>query len=128
MLQHDRLNSRLIADIVLVAAILCCVAGVMLDRYEVFGGMMAVLFAGPLIFVAVFEISRLVYIWIRHETPCINYRSGRWLGDPPVNGFFTEYPPGKVISWGDALFGITQAMVPMVIFMTLLITAGVMRW
>lgn len=89
---------------------------------------MVVLFAVPLIFTGIFELFRLLYLAVRHENPCINVRSGRWIGDRPVDGFYTTYPPEKVISWADVLFGISQMMVPLVVTMVLLICALALDW
>jgi hypothetical protein len=124
MLQHDRLNSRMVANLLVLAALFCFGAGFALGHRGFFpekGGFMVVVFAVPLIFIGTFEILRLIYRSFRHENPCINVRSGRWLGDRPVDGFLTTYPPEKVISGWDVLFGISQMFVPLVITMVLFI-------
>jgi len=131
ILQADRLCSRITANLFLLASVICLLAGILLDHYGYFpekGGALVVLFAVPLIFTGTFEIFRFIYRAIRHENPCINVRSGRWLGDRPVDGFYTTYPPDKVISWADVLFGISQMMVPLVIVMVLLICSLAMNW
>ena len=131
LLQADRLCSRLTANLFLLASLLCFGAGFALDSRGFFpekGGAIVVLFAVPLIFTGIFELFRLLYLAVRHENPCINVRSGRWIGDRPVDGFYTTYPPEKVISWSDVLFGISQMMVPLVITMVLLICALAMDW
>ena len=92
------------------------------------GGFIVVVFAVPLIFTATFEIFRMIYRAIRHENPCINVRSGRWIGDRPVDGFFTKYPPEKVISLADVFFGISQMLIPSVIVMILFICSLAMDW
>jgi hypothetical protein len=131
MFQADRLCSRLTANLFLLASVLCFVAGLVLDSRGLFpekGGYFVVIFAVPLIFTATFELFRMIYHAIRHENPCINVRSGRWIGDRPVDGFFTTYPPDKVISWADVLFGISQMMIPVVITMILFICSLAMNW
>jgi len=131
LLQADRLNSRITANLFLLVSLLCFGAGFALDSRGFFpekGGFIVVVFAVPLIFVGIFEILRLIYRAIRHENPCINVRSGRWLGDRPVDGFFTTYPPDKVISWADVLFGISQMLIPMIIVMILFICSLAMDW
>jgi hypothetical protein len=130
-LQNDRLCSAGTRYLYLLVTVLCLAAGILLNHYNVFpekGGGMTVLFGVPLVFAAVFEICRLVYVAIRHETPCINYRTGRWLGDAPRNGFYTTYPPGKVISWADALFGLSQMLLSMMITLVLFICAMALDW
>jgi hypothetical protein len=131
ILQNDRLCSTATRYLYLLATVLCLTAGLLLNHYNFFpekGGGMVVLFGVPLVFAAVFEICRLIYVAIRGETPCFNYRSGRWLGDPPRNGFFTTYPDSKVISWADALFGITVGMVSMAATLTLIIWSLAANW
>src|SRR5437588_9679323 len=89
----DRLNSRKTAILFDLTAVLCFAVGLGLYRYQVFDtnrGFFVVVFAVPLIYLGCFEIFRLIYKKLRHENPCINVRSGRWLGDPPVAGFFTD--------------------------------------
>jgi len=120
----DRLNSTKARVLFDLAAVLCFLLGVVLYWYRVFPSkpeFFVGAFAVPLIFLGSFELLRLIYEKVRHETPCINVRSGRWIGDRPVDGFFTQYPPGKVISWADVLFGISQMLIPMVITMTVFI-------
>lgn len=131
LLQADRLCSRLTANLFLLASLLCFGAGFALDARGYFpekGGAVVVLFGVPLIFTGTFELFRLLYRAVRHENPCINVRTGRWIGDRPVDGFYTTYPPEKVISWADVLFGISQMMVPLVVTMVLLICALAMDW
>jgi hypothetical protein len=131
LLGADRLNSRWLSYFFLLAAIFCFLAGLVLFRYQFFDtkrGFFVVIFAVPLIFLMCFEILRLIYRGLRHENPCLNVRSGRWIGDRPVDGFFTKYPPDKVISWADVLFGISQMMVPLIITMTLFICSLAMDW
>ena len=131
LLQADRLCSRITANLFLLASVLCLIAGFVLDHDNYFpekGGTIVVLFAVPLIFTGIFELFRLLYHAVRHENPCINVRSGRWIGDRPVDGFYTTYPPEKVISWADVLFGISQMMAPLVVTMVLLICALAMDW
>lgn len=131
MLQTDRLCSRITANLFLLASLLCFGAGFALNARGFFpekGGFIVVVFAVPLIFTGIFEIFRMIFHAIRHENPCINVRSGRWLGDRPRDGFYTTYPPGKVISWGDVLFGISQWGVPLVIVMILFICSLAMNW
>lgn len=128
---NDRLNSQKTAILFDLAAVLCFAAGVALYRYQILPekrGFFVVVFAVPLIFIGCFEIFRLIYRSFRHENPCINVRSGRWLGDRPVDGFFTKYPPEKVISWADVLFGVSQMMVPLVMVMILFICSLAMDW
>ena len=130
-LANDRLNSVKIAvsfDLVTVA---CFVAGLVLYKYQVFPvkrGFFIVVFAVPLIHVVDFELLRLIYRSIRHENPCYNVRSGRNIGDPPVNGFFTKCPPEKVLSWADILFGVSQMLIFLVVVMTLFIASLAMDW
>jgi len=127
----DRLNSVKTAIVFDLAAVLCLVAGIVLYRYKVFEqkhGFFVVVFAVPLIFIGCFELFRLIYKKIRHENPCINVRSGRWIGDRPIDGFFTQYPLDKVISWSDVLFGISQMIIPLFIVMTLFICSLAMDW
>ncbi len=131
LLQSDRLNSRITANLFLLGSVLCVAVGLLLVRFNAFphnGGFFVVVFAVPLIFTGIFEVLRLIYRAIRHENPCINVRSGRWIGDPPVDGFYTTYPPEKVITWADVLFGISQMMVPTVVAMVLIICALAMKW
>ena len=131
LLQADRLCSRITANLFLLASLLCFGAGFALDSRGFFpekGGAIVVLFAVPLIFTGIFEIFRLIFYSIRHENPCINVRSGRWIGDHPRDGLYTTYPPEKVISWADVLFGISQMMVPTVVTIVLLICALAMDW
>ncbi len=131
LFQADRLNSKKAAVAFDLAALLCFAAGIVLYRYHVFAekrGFFIVVFAVPLIFLATFELFRFIYIALRHEGPCINVRSGRWIGDRPVDGFFTKYPENKVISWADVLFGISQWIVPLVIVMALFISSLAMNW
>jgi hypothetical protein len=131
LLQADRLCSRITANLFLLASLLCFGAGFALDSRGFFpekGGFIVVVFAVPLIFTGIFEIFRLIYRAIRHENPCINVRSGRWLGDRPIDGFFTKYPAEKVISGWDVLFGISQMFIPLVIVMTLFICSLAMDW
>src|SRR2546423_2444195 len=102
LFQADRLCSRITANLFLLASLLCFGAGFALNARGFFpekGGFIVVVFAVPLIFTGLFEIFRLIYRAIRHENPRINVRSGRWIGDRPRDGFFTTYPPEKVISW-----------------------------
>jgi hypothetical protein len=131
LFQADRLNSRITANLFLLASLLCSVAGFALNGYHVFpekGGFFVVLFSVPIIFTGIFEIFRLIYIKIRHEGPCINVRSGRWIGDQPVDGFYTTYPPNKLISGADILFGISQMMIPLVIVLVLFICSLALDW
>ena len=131
ILAADRLNSSKTAFLFYLAAVLCFVAGLVLYQYRVFDekrGFFVVVFAVPLIYLSSFEIFRLLYKKLRHEGPCINVRSGRWIGDRPVDGFYTTYPPNKVISWADVLFGISQMMVPLAIVMVLFICSLAMNW
>ena len=131
LLQADRLCSRITASLFLLLSVLCLITGIVLHHNNFFpekGGAIVVLFAVPLIFTGIFELFRLLYHALRHENPCINVRSGRWIGDRPVDGFYTTYPPEKVISWADVLFGISQMMVPTVITMVLIICALAMDW
>ena len=131
LLQTDRLNSRRLTLFFLTTDIICFAAGVALYRYQAFPekrGFFVVAFGIPLLWLTIFEVMRLIYKAIRHENPCINVRSGRWIGDRPVDGFFTTYPPDKVISWADVLFGISQMMIPLVIVMVLFICALAMDW
>src|SRR5258708_37658340 len=109
VLQVDRLNSRITANLFLLASLLCFGAGFAPERRGFCpetGGFIVVVFAVPLIFVGIFEILRLIYIKLRHEGPSINVRTMRWIGDRPVDGFFPKYPPEKMISWADVLFGL----------------------
>lgn len=127
----DRLNSKKFAYLFLLAALLCFAAGLVLYRYQIFDtkrGFFVVVFAVPLIHVVCFEVLRLIYRGLRHENPCINVRTGRGPGDRPVDGFFTKYPPNKIISWGDVLFGVTQMMIFLVITLTLFICSLAMNW
>jgi len=127
----DRINSAKIALLFFLAALLCFAGGVVLYRYKAFDekrGFFVVVFAVPLIYLSCFEFFRLIYKTMRHENPYINVRSGRWLGDRPVDGFYTTYPPDKVISWADVLFGISQMMVPVVIVMVLFICSLSLNW
>ena len=131
ILQTDRLCSRITANLFLLASLLCFGAGFALDSRGFFpekGGAIVVLFAVPLIFTGIFEILRIAYHAVWHENPCINVRSGRWIGDPPVDGFYTNYPPEKVISWADVLFGISQMMLPTIVVLVLLICALALDW
>ncbi len=131
LFQNDRLCSRATRVVFLFACLACLALGIVLHHYSVFPekpGFFIVAFGTPLLFVGLSEICRLIYISIRHETPCINVRSGRWIGDPPVNGFYTTYPPGKVISWADVLFGISQWLIPLVITMVLFIWSLAADW
>ena len=131
ILQTDRLCSRITANLFLLASLLCFGAGFALNARGFFpqvGGFMVVMFSVPLVFTGIFEIFRLVFYAVRHENPCINVRSGRWIGDRPRDGFFTTYPPEKVISWADVLFGISQMFVPLVVTMVLMICALAMGW
>jgi len=131
LLQNDRMCSRVTENLFLLASVLCFVLGIVLHHYEVFPekpGFFVVAFGTPLLFVGISEICRLVYIRVRNETPCINVRSGRWIGDRPVDGFFTTFPPNKVISWADVLFGLTQWVVPLVITMVLIIWSLAANW
>src|SRR4051794_40289121 len=92
----DRLNSSWTRYIFDLAAVLCFVIGLVLNHYQVFDEkrmFFVAVFAVPLIYLGVFELLRLVYERVRREVPCINVRSGRWIGDRPNNGFFTQYPP-----------------------------------
>jgi len=131
LLQADRLCSRITANLFLLGSLLFFIAGVALNHRGLFpekGGFTVVVFAVPLIFTGIFELFRLIYHAVRHENPCINVRSGRWIGDPPVDGFFTHYPAEKVISWADVLFGISQMMVPTVVVMVLFICSLALDW
>ena len=131
LLQADRLCSRTTANLFLLASLLCFGAGFALNARGFFpekGGFFVVAFSVPLIFTGIFEIFRLIFHAIRHENPCINVRSGRWLGDRPRDGFYTTYPPEKVISWGDVLFGISQMMFPTMITMFLMIASLAGDW
>jgi len=131
LLQNDRLCSATTRYVVLLVSAACLALGIVLRQYGVFSqkaGFFVVAFGMPLLFVGFSEICRLVYVAIRHETPCINVRSGRWIGDPPVNGFFTTYPPGKIISGADILFGLTQWVVPLVVAMVLIIWSLAADW
>ena len=130
-LQNDRLCSRTIANIFLLVAALCFVGGVVLHHYEVFpqkSGFFVVAFGTPLLLGVIWEICRLIYVAIRHENPCFNYRSGRWLGDPPRNGFYTTYPPEKVISWADVLFGLSVTVISYAAVMVLFIWSLAANW
>jgi len=127
----DRINSLKTALLFDLAAIVCFAAGLVLYRYQTFEekrGFFVVVFAVPLIYLTCFELFRVTYKKLRHEVPCINVRSGRWLGDRPVDGFYTTYPPDKVISWADILFGLSQMMVPLVIVMVLMICSLALDW
>lgn len=131
LLQADRLCSRITANLFLLLSVLCLIAGIVLHHNNFFpekGGAIVVLFAVPLIFTGIFEIFRLIHRAMRHENPCINVRSGRLIGDRPADGFFTTYPPEKVILWPDVLFGISQMTVPTVVTMVLLICALATNW
>lgn len=131
MLQADRLCSRITANLFLLASLLCFGAGFALNSRGFFpekGGLIVVVFSVPLIFTGITEIFRLIYVAVRHETPCINYRSGRWLGDRPRDGFFTKYPESKVISWPDVLFGISQWIIPIILVIILFICSLAMNW
>jgi len=131
LFQVDRLNSRGLTLAFLTANVLCLAAGIALYRYQVFAekrGFFVVAFGLPLIWIAIFEIFRMIYRAIRHENPSINVRSGKWIGDRPTDGFFTTYPPEKVISWADVIFGISQAFVPAVITMVLIIWSLAANW
>jgi hypothetical protein len=128
---NDRLNSTKAAVLFDLAAVLCLVAGIILYHYQIFPekrGFFVAVFAVPMIWLICFELFRLIYLKLRHEGPCINVRSGRWIGDRPVDGFFTKYPAEKVISWADVLFGISQMMIPLVITMVLFICSLAMDW
>ena len=130
-LGSDILNSRKSFYLLYFVDLVCLVAGVLLYRYRVFAekpGFFVVVFAVPLIFLTCFEILRLIYVAVRHENPCISVRSGRRNGDPPTAGFFTEYPPDKVISWADRLFGVSQMMVPLMISFVLIVCSLAMNW
>lgn len=127
----DRLNSQRTTYIFLLSAVLCFIAGLFLFHYQVFEakrGFFVAVFAVPLIYLGVFELLRAIYKKRWHENPCINVRSGRWLGDRPVEGFFTKYPPDKVISWSDVLFGVSQIMIFIVVVLTLFICSLAMDW
>ncbi|MBV9241689.1 MAG: hypothetical protein JO314_06765 [Acidobacteria bacterium] len=131
MLQNDRICSRATTVVFEALSLLCLGLGILLHQYHVFPekpGFFVVAFGIPLLFVGFSDICRVMYIAWRHETPCINVRSGRWIGDPPVNGFYTTYPPGKLISWADVLFGISQWIVPLVITMVLFIWSLAADW
>ena len=131
LLQADRLCSRITANLFLLASLLCFGAGFALNARGFFpekGGFIVVVFAVPLIFTGIFEIFRVIYRSIRHENPCINVRTWRWIGDRPRDGFFTTYPPEKVISWADVLFGISQMFVPLLITMVLFIWSLAADW
>ena len=80
LLQSDRLNSRITANLFLLGSVLCLAVGLLLVRFNAFPhnvGFFVVVFAVPLIFTGIFEVLRLIYRAIRHENPCINVRSGR---------------------------------------------------
>jgi hypothetical protein len=127
----DILNSRKFFCLIYLVDLVCLVAGVLLYRYRVFAekpGFFVVVFAVPLIFLTCFEVLRLIYVAMRHENPCISVRSGRRTGEPPPAGFFTDYPPGKVISWADRLFGVSQMMVPLIITFVLIVCSLAMNW
>jgi hypothetical protein len=131
ILAADRINSTTTALLFDLAAVICFAGGLVLFHYRVFDekrGFFVVLFAVPLIYLTCFEFLRLIYRSGRHEVPCINVRSGRWIGDRPVDGFYTTYPPGKVISWLDVLFGISQMMIPLAIVMVLFICSLALDW
>ena len=131
LLQNDRLCSRATRVGFLAASLLCLALGIVLHQYRVFPekpGFFLAAFGTPLLFVGISEIFRLVYIRGRGETPCINVRSGRWIGDPPVNGFYTTYPPDKTISWADVLFGLAQWVVPLVVTIVLFIWSLAANW
>jgi hypothetical protein len=124
LFQNDRMCSRVTENLFLLASVLCFALGSVLHHYEAFPekpGFFVVAFGTPLLFVGISEICRLIYVRIRGEVPCINVRSGRWIGDPPMNGHWTKFPPGKKISWADIVFGLTQWVVPIVITMVLFI-------
>jgi hypothetical protein len=131
LFQNDRMCSLITENLFLLASVLCFALGIILHHYVVFPekpGFFVVAFGTPMLFVGTSEICRLIYVAVRHETPCINVRSGRWIGDPPVNGHWTKFPSDKTISWADVLFGLTQWIVPIVIMMVLFIWSLAADW
>ncbi len=131
LFQNDRMCSRVTKNVFIALSVLCVALGFVLHSYGVFPekpGFFVVAFGMPLLFVGISEIFRLIFRAVRHENPCINVRSGRWIGDRPRDGFFTTYPPEKVISWADVLFGISQWIVPIVVTLVLLICALALDW
>lgn len=131
MLQNDRMCSRIAENLFFLASVLCFAVGIVLHQYQVFPekpGFFVVGFGTPLLFVGISELCRIIYVTVRGETPCINVRSGRWIGDRPLDGFFTTFPAGKVISWADVLFGLSQWVIPIVIMFVLFICSLAMDW
>ncbi len=131
LFQNDRMCSVITQYLFILAGSLCLALGFVLRGYQVFpekSGFFVVAFGIPLLFVGTSEIWRVVFVRIRHEPPYYNYRSHRWLGDRPRDGFFTTFPPGKVLSWADVVFGLTQIIVQGVLTMVLIIWSLAADW
>jgi hypothetical protein len=131
MFQNDRMCSLVTQYLFILASALCLVLGFVLRQDQMFpekAGFFVVAFGMPLLWIGISEIWRIVFVRIRHEPPCYNYRSHRWLGDPPRDGFFTTFPPGKVLSWADVIFGLTQTIFQFVLTMVLIIWSLAANW
>lgn len=119
----------------LSAVLISALLGVVLRITGVFphtqGLAFVVLMFAPLIHFLYFQVFRFLFKKWKRTEPFVSVRSGLQIGDPPtallasenIYGDRRKFDETRRLMWSDRVFGIFQAVVPMITIFVLLLMA-----